>query len=164
MKSLRRWRWFIVVLVIVTAGVPFILFSPLAWMFGRIEGRVQQTPLRLVVGKGRLALAGSLLMWAGVTITITSLVAGMPVDPPWGGVVAALAGVGLQAIWTLGEIGILSGRITAGASRKGLARIYRKERRAFWVKITMPGRWIVLRLTIPDIYEFSRKSQPVPLH
>lgn len=151
-----------VVLVILVAGMPFVLFSPILWLFGQLGGGLLRMPLRVVVWRGRLAIGEFLLIAGGVALAVASLGFAIPLDPPLGGVRMIAAGIGLQAMWGLGEIGTLNGRIRAGTSRKGLARMYRRERRLLWVKATMPGRWIVLRLTIPDIYEFSRRMQPVP--
>lgn len=71
--------------------------------------------------------------------------------------VACLMVLFMQIAWACGEIGILHGQIRRKGRTYGLAAVYSHERKRRWMRWLIPGRWAVLRLTLPGTNLMARR-------
>ena len=128
--------FFLLVFVLSISGV--ILYG-----FGRITGYVYESTAVAIIHKGRFSVLYSPLLWVGIVLVIVTLV-----QSNSGSIFDAclfLFGIlGFQACWGLGEFGVIQGHRNHHELDQDIPSAYRKELQAVWVKILMPGRWLVL--------------------
>lgn len=132
-------------------GVLFILvlvfpiIALIAYGFGCIEGRIHQRTAKVIRFKGRFSIIHGPLIWIGIALIIVSIT-----TSNWEGVMNAsliiFGMIGFQMCWAFAEFGIIQGHRKCHEPDKDIPAVYEQELKSVWVKILMPGRWLVLRL------------------
>lgn len=140
--------------ILLTANV-FAVFAPLFFAFGSLEARVHTRTVRFVRLRGRLSAVFMVFVPLAVFVAIANAAA-LGVSAARDGLLAALGLLGFQAICTLGEVGVLWTGARLGKIERSVASQYASERKRWWQAVVLPGRAIVLRLTLPFVYQSVR--------
>jgi len=113
--------------------------------FGFLGGRLQKRTAVSIRSKGRISIMYVPMIWIGLALLVGSIA-----KSDWEGFGnASLFIVGMivfQACWAFAEFGIIQGHRKYHNPDSDIPSVYEEELRSVWVKILMPGRWLVLRL------------------
>ncbi|MEM9373991.1 MAG: hypothetical protein AAGA55_10135 [Planctomycetota bacterium] len=160
MISTESRRWWLLVLVVIATSSVFMIFAPIGWWFGCLEGRVHRRSHRVALLKGRVTVFTVFFSLAALYVAWAQFRTGGWI-PAKDGIVAAVAGIGLQTVWAIAELGILFGGLKVGLFHENLDRDYTRELERTWVRLLQPGRWIALWLILPQIFKMNQENKRV---
>lgn len=157
MISTESRRWWLLVLAVVATSNVFMIFAPIGWWFGCLEGRVHRRSHRVALLKGRVTVFVAFFSVAAIYVAWAQYRTGGWVSAK-DGILAAIAGIGLQLVWAIAELGILFGGLRVGLTHDDLEHDYTRELQRVWVRVLQPGRWFALKLILPQVFRMNQNN------